>query len=126
MILSLLPRITVDAFNTIYKKEESRTTLKDNKYYRYHNNDMPGAWTGKELDDDEVVHPDGICSSTVMTSMKPILAENAMKKFAFPHLNARMWPDVYEDEEGYLRYIDIQKVIQVQETYQQRILPCAD
>ena len=71
---------------------------------------MSGAWSGREIDDGEAVHPDGICSSQAMTSMKPIRADNnILNQFRLPHLNARIYPEIVEDDEGYLRHIDFHK-----------------
>ena len=71
---------------------------------------MSGAWSGREIDDGEAVHPDGICSSQAMTSMKPIRADNnILSQFRLPHLNTRIYPEIVEDDEGYLRHIDFHK-----------------
>lgn len=85
-----IPPITVAAYDTIYKNDKSQTTLKDGKYYRHHKNDMSGAWSGREIDG-EVVHPDGVCSSQAMTSMKPIRADNnilTISNYHYYDLNA--------------------------------------
>ena len=52
---------------------------------------MSGAWSGREIDDGEAVHPDGICSSHAMTSMKPIRADNnilTISNYHYYDLNA--------------------------------------
>jgi hypothetical protein len=97
-----------EAVDTIYK-DESKTTLKDSKYYRHYKNDMPGAWLGTEVGDNEVVHPDGLCKSNALRSMKPILADDfSMDLIRLPHLRERFsLPRKVADEAGYLRYVEI-------------------
>ncbi len=106
------PSIT-SAVNAIYK-DESRTTSKESdnkKYYRLRENELGGAWTGASVDawvgarteDQERVHPDGVCTARAMASMKPIPLDD-IKKFnldlvlRLPHANSFIQPELVPDE----------------------------
>ena len=97
-----------EAVDTIYK-EDSKTTLKDSTYYKHHKSDFPGAWQGEEVKDNEVVHPDGICTAKAMSTMKPILADDFnLDLIRLPHLRERFsLPRKVTDAAGYLRYVDM-------------------
>ncbi len=96
------------AMRTLYK-DTSRTTWKDSTYFRLHDNELPDAWSGSKIADNEVVHPDGICSAQAMENMKPIKTDDFRLEdmIRLPQLNERMWPTVVEDSEGHVSWIEV-------------------
>jgi hypothetical protein len=102
-----------DAADTIYKKS-SRTTVATKRtnaanftYFRLHEEDKADAWRFPETKDGERVHPDGICTASVMSTMKPI----PMDKFKFddvlrfPRSTTIIHPTA--DENGNLSHVDV-------------------
>eukprot|EP00804_Cyclotella_cryptica_P008548 CCRYP_007545-RA/>CCRYP_007545-RA protein AED:0.14 eAED:0.14 QI:299/1/1/1/0.6/0.5/6/1648/753 len=104
------------AVNTIYKST-SKTTVRDcsdgrncmGQYFRLHEHDLPGAWEARTTGDGEIVRPDGICNASVISTMRPIKADDFVVEnvLIIPQLRSRAWFTKVADEEGYLTHVDI-------------------
>jgi hypothetical protein len=104
-----------EAVDTIYKKS-SRTTAATNTnstsaddsiFFRLHEEDKADAWKFPETEDGERVHPDGICTASVVSTMKPI-PFNTFKfdeVLRLPRSKATIHPRA--DASGHLSHVDV-------------------
>ena len=109
-----------EAFDTVYRNS-SRTSMessgrKDFNFYRLHEEELEGAWELATLDNGETVHPDGLCSPKVLSTIKPI-SMDAYSRLSPPRLpfseplKGPTFIKAVPDDSGNLKYLDVKITI---------------